>query len=69
MKYYRFQRSTPVRIGDKIKVKINRLTRKGDGYVRYKGFSIFIKNVNLGWSGEIEIKKIGPSFAIAEPVP
>ena len=65
---YGFQRNVPVKIGEKIRVKVNRLTRKGDGYVRYKGFSIFIKNVDLGWAGEIEIKKLGPSFAVAEPV-
>jgi len=57
----------PVKKGDKYKVEIKRLTRRGDGYVRIKGFSIFVKNVDLGWSGEIEIKRVATTYAIATP--
>ena len=56
-----------LRIGDVIDVTATRLTRIGDGFVRYYGFPIFIKNVDIGWRGKVVIKKIGPSFAIAEP--
>jgi len=58
----------PVKVGEKYRVEIKRLTRRGDGYVRIKGFSIFVKNVDLGWTGEIVIKRLATTYAIAEPV-
>ncbi|HIP66893.1 MAG TPA: deoxyribonuclease [Candidatus Nanopusillus sp.] len=57
----------PVKVGDKFKVEIKRITKRGDGYIRIKGLSVFVKNVDIGWSGKIVITKLGPTYAIAEP--
>ena len=57
-----------VKVGERFRVEIKRITRVGDGYVKIKGVSIFVKNVDLGWKGEIVIKRLGPTYAIAEPV-
>jgi len=57
-----------IRVGDVFEVEISKLTTRGDGYVRVKGVSVFVKNVEVGWKGNIKIVKVGPTYAIAEPI-
>ena len=57
-----------VKVGETYEVEIKRITKRGDGFLRIKGVSIFVKNVDLGWKGKIVIKRLGPTYAIAEPV-
>ncbi|MEM1684479.1 MAG: TRAM domain-containing protein [Nanopusillaceae archaeon] len=57
-----------IKVGDVYEVEVKNLTSRGDGFARVKGVAIFIKNVNVGWKGNIKITKVGPTYAIAEPV-
>ncbi len=57
-----------IRVGDVYEVEIRKLTSRGDGFTRVKGVSIFVKNVMPGWKGNIKIVRVGPTYAIAEPL-
>jgi len=57
-----------IKVGDVFEVEISKVTARGDGFVRIKGVSVFVKNVGVGWKGNIKIVKVGPTYAIAEPV-
>ncbi|RDD52406.1 deoxyribonuclease [Nanoarchaeota archaeon NZ13-N] len=56
-----------IKVGDVFEVEVSKLTTRGDGFVRVKGVSVFVKNVQPGWKGNIKIVKVGPTYAIAEP--
>ncbi len=57
-----------VRVGETYEVEIKSLTAKGDGFTRIKGVATFVKNTVPGWKGVVVIKKVGPSYLIAEPI-
>ena len=61
-------RKNPLKVGEKFKVKVERLTRRGDGFVKINGVAVFVKNVEIGWEGEVVIEKVGPTYAIAKPI-
>ncbi len=60
------KKEIPFKVGDKFNVKVNRLTVRGDGYVKIQGISVFVKGVSLGYEGEITITRLGPTYAVAE---
>jgi len=60
-------RRNPLRVGERYKVKIEKLTERGDGFTRIKGVAVFVKNVDIGWEGEVKIVRVGKTWAIAVP--
>ena len=61
-------RKNPLKVGDKFKVEVDRLTKRGYGFVRINGVAVFVKGVGVGWKGEVVIEKVGPTYAIAKPI-
>jgi len=58
----------PVSIGDEVTVKVESLSRKGEGVARIKGYVIFIPNTKPGDEVKIKITSVKPAFATAEVV-
>ncbi|MFZ8801122.1 MAG: TRAM domain-containing protein [Candidatus Nanopusillus sp.] len=56
-----------IKVGDVYEVEIKSLTQKGDGFARIKGVATFVKNVNVGWKGNVKVIKVGPTYVVAEP--
>jgi predicted RNA-binding protein with TRAM domain len=56
-----------IKVGDVYEVEIKSLTQRGDGFTRIKGVATFVKNVNVGWKGNVKVIKVGPTYVIAEP--
>jgi predicted RNA-binding protein with TRAM domain len=57
-----------IKVGDVYQVEIKSLTSRGDGFARIKGVAVFIKGVSVGWKGNVKITRVGPTYAIAEPI-
>ncbi|MEM4819367.1 MAG: TRAM domain-containing protein [Nanopusillaceae archaeon] len=57
-----------IKVGDVYEVEVKSLTSRGDGFAKIKGVAVFIKNVNVGWKGNVKIIRVGPTYAIAEPI-
>ncbi len=53
-------------VGKEYDVKIEDLSKKGDGIARISGFVIFVPNTKIGDEVKIEIKTVKNNFAIAE---
>lgn len=58
----------PVKVGDEMEVKIEEISKRGDGVTRVQGYVIFVPNVRQGETVKIKISKIRPSFAVAEVI-
>jgi len=56
-----------IKVGDVYEVEIKSLTQRGDGFARIKGVATFVKNVNVGWKGNVKVVKVGPTYVVAEP--
>lgn len=56
-----------IKVGDVYEVEIKSLTQRGDGFARIKGVATFVKNVNVGWKGNVKVIKVGPTYVVAEP--
>ncbi len=59
-------KDAPVDVGKEYDVKIEDLSKKGDGIARISGFVIFVPNTKIGDEVKIEIKTVKNNFAIAE---
>ncbi|EOD42608.1 putative RNA-binding protein, contains TRAM domain [Candidatus Nanobsidianus stetteri] len=57
-----------IKVGDVYEVEIKSLTQRGDGFARINGVATFVKNVNVGWKGNVKVVKVGPTYVVAEPV-
>jgi Predicted RNA-binding protein, contains TRAM domain len=56
-----------IKVGDVYEVEIKSLTQRGDGFARIKGVAAFVKNVSVGWKGNVKVIKVGPTYVVAEP--
>ncbi|BBL45762.1 deoxyribonuclease [Nanobdella aerobiophila] len=56
-----------IKVGEIYEVEIKSLTQRGDGFARVKGIACFVKNVTVGWKGNVKVVKVGPSYIVAEP--
>ncbi len=56
-----------IKVGDIYEVEIKSLTQRGDGFARIKGVATFVKNVSVGWKGNVKVIKVGPTYVVAEP--
>ncbi|MFP3166996.1 MAG: TRAM domain-containing protein [Candidatus Nanopusillus sp.] len=56
-----------IKVGDVYEVEIKSLTQRGDGFARIKGVATFVKNVSIGWKGNVKVIKVGPTYVVAEP--
>jgi predicted RNA-binding protein with TRAM domain len=56
-----------IKVGDVYEVEIKSLTQRGDGFARIKGVATFVKNVSVGWKGNVKVIKVGPTYVVAEP--
>lgn len=56
----------PVKLGEKLKVKIIEQGKKGDGLSKYKGFIIITPNTETNKEYNIQITKIEKKFAFAK---
>lgn len=61
-------RKPPIKIGDRIKVKIETKGEKGDGISRINNFVIITPNTEEDKEYEVKIKKVFKKFAIAEKI-
>jgi predicted RNA-binding protein with TRAM domain len=61
-------RPKPVAKGEKYTVKIDEMSKKGDGVARIKGFVIFVQGAELGKEYRIRISQVSNRFATAEIV-
>lgn len=59
-------KDAPVDVGKEYDVKIEDISKKGDGIARVSGFVIFVPNTKIGDEVKIEIKTVKNNFAIAE---
>ncbi len=59
---------TPVRFGDRLSVKIEKLGNEGDGIAYVKGFPVIVEGTTVGQELEVKIKKVTPRFARAKAV-
>jgi predicted RNA-binding protein with TRAM domain len=59
-------KDAPVDVGKEYDVKIEDLSKKGDGIARISGFVIFVPNTKINDEVKIEIKTVKNNFAIAE---
>lgn len=58
----------PVERGKEYDVKIEEISRKGDGIARIQGFVIFVKGAQAGQECKIRISQVSNRFATAEIV-
>lgn len=59
----------PVKLGDKVNVKVENIGEKGDGVAKVEGFVIFVKGAtqeDVGKELDVNITFVGRKFAIAE---
>jgi predicted RNA-binding protein with TRAM domain len=61
-------KDAPVDVGKEYDVKIEDISKKGDGIARVSGFVIFVPNTKINDEVKIEIKTVKQNFAIAEVV-
>jgi predicted RNA-binding protein with TRAM domain len=61
-------RPKPVAKGEEYTVKIDEMSKKGDGVARIKGFVIFVQGAELGKEYKIRISHVSNRFATAEIV-
>ncbi len=61
-------RPKPVEKDKEYDVKIEELSRRGEGVARIQGFVIFVKNAKIGQECRIKILQVGNRFATAELV-
>ncbi|AIU70104.1 deoxyribonuclease [Thermococcus eurythermalis] len=59
---------SPVKRGERYKVRIETLGKDGDGIARIKGFVVFVPNTEVGEEVQIEIKNVKERFAFGEVV-
>lgn len=59
-------RKSPVKTGEKYRVRIESLGKGGDGIARIEGFVIFVPNTQVGDEVKIVIKNVKERFAFAE---
>ena len=60
-------RPSPVRVGEEYDVKIESLSKRGDGGVaRVQGLVIFVAGTKVGDEVKIKITKVGRGYATAE---
>jgi predicted RNA-binding protein with TRAM domain len=64
----RDSRDNEVAIGEQHDVKIEDVSRKGDGVARIKGLIVFVPNTKKGDEVTIKITRRMPKFAIGERV-
>ena len=57
---------TALQKGQEFDVKIEKLGKEGDGMVKLEGFTVFIKNVEVGDEVRIKIKKVLDTVAFAD---
>ena len=58
----------PVRVGDKLKVKIEALGKMGDGLTHIKGYTVFVPETYPHDRLIIQIKTITPTYALAKKI-
>ena len=63
----------PIKIGDILKLGVQRFGANGDPILIHEGFIIFLKNIEKGGVAlntmmEVKIMKVLPKFAFAEKV-
>ncbi|MFQ5920851.1 MAG: TRAM domain-containing protein [Nitrososphaerales archaeon] len=58
----------PVEEGKEYDVKIEEISRKGDGIARVQGFVIFVRGGQVGQECKIRVSQVGNRFATAEIV-
>lgn len=59
-------RAPAIHVGEEFNVKIESLGHKGDGMVKIEGFTVFVKNVEVGEEVKIKVKKVMETVAFAE---
>ncbi|GIU70547.1 MAG: hypothetical protein KatS3mg003_0026 [Candidatus Nitrosocaldaceae archaeon] len=61
-------RPKPVEKDKEYNVKIEEISKKGDGIARIEGFVIFVKDAQVGQECQIRISHVGNRFATADIV-
>ncbi|MEM0363959.1 MAG: TRAM domain-containing protein [Candidatus Nitrosocaldus sp.] len=61
-------RPKPVEKGQEYTVRIDEMSKKGDGVARIKGFVIFVHGAEIGKEYKIRISNVANRFATAEIV-
>ena len=59
-------KDAPVDVGKEYDVKIEDISKKGDGIARVSGFVIFVPNTKINDEVRIEIKTVKNNFAVGE---
>lgn len=61
-------RAAPVTAGQQYDVKIEDISRQGDGIARIQGFIIFVPGTSVGDEIKIEVQTVKRNFAVASVV-
>lgn len=59
----------PVKLGEKVTVKVENMGDKGDGVAKVQGFVVFVKGAtpdDVGKEMDVNVTFVGRKFAIAE---
>lgn len=51
-----------------VEVEVTEVSRRGDGVAKIRGFIIFIPNTKPGTKIRVKITRVGPTYAVAQPV-
>jgi predicted RNA-binding protein with TRAM domain len=61
-------KAAPVDVGKQYDVKIEDISKQGDGIARVSGFVIFVPHTKIGAEVKIEVKAVKSNFAFGEVV-
>jgi predicted RNA-binding protein with TRAM domain len=58
----------PVEVGKVYDLEVTDTSKRGEGVAKYEGLVVFIPGAKPGQSLKVKITRVGPRFAIGEPV-